>query len=1083
LSSHPACGRKSIKSRTRALNIATWNVRTLSDSKNTMERRTALICRELAKYDIDIAALSETRLPDESQLEEVAAGYTIYWRGKPATDKRQAGVGFAVKSSIANKLESVPQGLSDRLMTLRLRLSTHHHATLISAYAPTMSYPDDVKESFYEELGNAIRAVPRNDKLILLGDFNARVGRDHQTWPGVLGCHGLGKENDNGTLLLSLCATHQLTVTNTAFQQANKRKATWMHPRSGHWHLIDYIIVRQRDKADVMVTRAIRGAEMWSDHRLVRAKMRLRIKPLTRPRRTAPHRKLDVAALKSEAISAKFEADLSEALDDVRCSEAVNVEEAWSSFKKKVLESSANTLGFVQRKHQDWFDENDSEIQGLLDQVHAQHTAWINDKKSSSKHSAYKCTKQKVQARLRDMKDSWWKQKAEALQQAADRKDSKSFFDGLKAVYGPRSSGSTPIYNNDESLLLTDKSQILERWAEHFDKVLNCQSSVSSEALDDIEQLPLLESLSNTPSLDEVTKAVKQMSSGKAAGPDGIPSEVYKHGGQKAVRKLTSLFRKIWREETVPQEFRDAIITHLYKRKGNRASCDNHRGISLLATAGKILARVMLNRLIEQLVDKVLPESQCGFRSGRSTVDMVFIARHIQEKCREQQQDLYIVFIDLTKAFDSVNRDGLWQILGKLGCPAKFVNIVKSFHTGMEARVLDQGSFSNAFTVSNGVKQGCVLAPTLFSIMFAMLIRDAFKDVDKAGIFLQYRTDGGVFNLQRFRAKTKVMQAVSRELLFADDCALMAHSLEHILQLTDCFAKAAKRFGLTISLKKTEVVFQPRSAVAQPKPTVLINDTPLHVVDNFCYLGSVMSQDAEISDDIKRRIAAAGTAFGRLEARLWCERGIRLATKVAVYKAVVLATLLYGCESWTMYRRHVRSLEQFHMRCLRHISKIKWHDKIPNTEVLSRCGTTGVEAFIIRAQLRWIGHVSRMPASRLPKTVFYSELQSGSRPRGRPKKRFRDNLKVYMQSTDIDPNSWETIAAERSEWRRRCTVGVQHFEEDRIANAEDKRKRRKDRAAESGSTTSLSHSHICDVCGRQCAAKIGLISHMRTHRK
>jgi len=123
---------------------------------------------------------------------------------------------------------------------------------------------------------------------------------------------------------------------------------------------------------------------------------------------------------------------------------------------------------------------------------------------------------------------------------------------------------------------------------------------VSQEALDDIEQWPVLESLSLTPSLAEVSKAARQMSSFKAAGADGIPAEVFKYGGMKLNRKLTSMLRKIWWEETVPQEFRNTNIIHLYKRNGDRASCDNHRGISLLATAGNRLSRVMLNRLMEQ---------------------------------------------------------------------------------------------------------------------------------------------------------------------------------------------------------------------------------------------------------------------------------------------------------------------------------------------------------------------------------------------------------------------------------------------------------------------------------------------------
>ena len=99
---------------------------------------------------------------------------------------------------------------------------------------------------------------------------------------------------------------------------------------------------------------------------------------------------------------------------------------------------------------------------------------------------------------------------------------------------------------------------------------------------------------------------------------------------------------------------------------------------------------------------------------------MIFTVRQLQEKCREQNRGLYITFVDLTKAFDTVNRDGLWKIMSKFGCPEKFINIVRLFHDGMEARVKDNGEFSEPFPVTNGVKQGCVLAPTLFSMLFPL---------------------------------------------------------------------------------------------------------------------------------------------------------------------------------------------------------------------------------------------------------------------------------------------------------------------------------------------------------------------------
>ena len=168
--------------------------------------------------------------------------------------------------------------------------------------------------------------------------------------------------------------------------------------------------------------------------------------------------------------------------------------------------------------------------------------------------------------------------------------------------------------------------------------------------------------------------------------------------------------------------------TFQQERKGNPQICDNHRGISLLSIAGKIpVARVLLNRLNEHLERSgLLPESQCGFRKNRGTIDMIFTARQLQEKCQEQNVDLYMTFVDLTKAFDTVSREGLWKIMAKFGCPAKFIAMVRQFHDGMLARVQNDGEFSYPFPVTNGVKQGCVLASTLFSMMFSAMLTDAF---------------------------------------------------------------------------------------------------------------------------------------------------------------------------------------------------------------------------------------------------------------------------------------------------------------------------------------------------------------------
>ena len=149
----------------------------------------------------------------------------------------------------------------------------------------------------------------------------------------------------------------------------------------------------------------------------------------------------------------------------------------------------------------------------------------------------------------------------------ADRKDMKKFFDALKTVYGPQSSGTTPLLSADGTSLLTDKEAILKSWAEHFDGVLNQPSSINDEAINRLPQVECNPLLDELPTVSETVKAIKLLSSGKAPGSDAIPAEIYKVGGPPVAEKLTELFHIMWRKEAIPQEFKDATIIHLFKRK------------------------------------------------------------------------------------------------------------------------------------------------------------------------------------------------------------------------------------------------------------------------------------------------------------------------------------------------------------------------------------------------------------------------------------------------------------------------------------------------------------------------------------
>ena len=215
-----------------------------------------------------------------------------------------------------------------------------------------MTNPDEVKDKFYDDLDNIISATPRTDKLILLGYINARVGTDYQTWEGVIGSESVGKCNSNSLLVLRKCAEQDLLIANTVFKIPDRNKASWMHPRSKHWHLIDYFIVRRTDRQDVRVAKTMCGPDCWTYHRLVVSKLNLRIQPARRPQDKKAPRRQDVSKLNHDSMRQAFINDISNQLGATNLS-SEDPEENWTFFPKGGYSSAATTIGHPSRKHQD----------------------------------------------------------------------------------------------------------------------------------------------------------------------------------------------------------------------------------------------------------------------------------------------------------------------------------------------------------------------------------------------------------------------------------------------------------------------------------------------------------------------------------------------------------------------------------------------------------------------------------------------------------------------------------------------------------------------------------------------------------
>nr|VZI14630.1 unnamed protein product [Spirometra erinaceieuropaei] len=270
----------------------------------------------------------------------------------------------------------------------------------------------------------------------------------------------------------------------------------------------------------------------------------------------------------------------------------------------------------------------------------------------------------------------------------------------------------------------------------------------------------------------------------------------------------------------------------------------------------------------------------------------------------------------------------------------------------------------------------------------------------------------------------------------------------------------------------------PNTATApNAPPQISVNGTQLQVV-NFPYLGSTLSRNTKIDDEVANRISKASQAFGRLQSTVWNRHGLQLSTKLKMYKAVILPTLLYGAETWTVYTKLARRLNHFHLSCLRRILRLKCQDRIPDTDVLERTGILSISTMLRQMQLRWSGHLARMDDERLPKRLFYGDLATGSRRQGGQIRRYKDTMQSSLKRLQIIPTNWEDLALDRPTWRRTVKTGAAIYEANRIAAAKAKREARKSqlRAVRNADAQPLP---TCPRCQRTFRARIGLVGHLR----
>ena len=576
-----------------------------------------------------------------------------------------------------------------------------------------------------------------------------------------------------------------------------------------------------------------------------------------------------------------------------------------------------------------------------------------------------------------------------------------------KAIRELRSSKPAPqctAVKSSDGILLTEEADIKTRWAEYFEQLYKVDPpAVRLNTVNVVAPVPNPPLSCDPPSLAEVGAAVKQLKGGRAPGCCGIHAELLKAGGDAVLESLHAVLRSSWNTGIIPSDWKRGIVIPLWKGKGDRQDCNNYRGVTLLSVPGKVFARVILERIRHHLLQHQRPE-QAGFTPKRSTTDRILGLRVLTERKREFQQGLLAAYVDLRKAFDSVNREALWRLLGLRGLPPKLIHLISALYSATDSVVRCGTSTSDPFPVPTGVRQGCVLAPTLFNTCMDWVLG---RVADGTGC-------GASFG-----------EVTISDLDFADDAVIFAEIMETLVEALDRLSEESEPLGLRVSWVKTKV--QAFNGILDPAvQSVTVGREVVELTDRFTYLGSEISVTASCDLEVNKRLGRAWGVMDSLNKGVWRCRYLCRRTKVAVFRTIVLPVLLYGCETWTLNKALRQKLNSFGTKSLRRILGYRWDNFISNQRLLEETGMRYLTCIIRERQLRHFGHVARFPeADPVHRILSVRDPVGAKRPRGRPPLSWLQQVDRYFGEMGMGRvSAWELAKGRPEVYRRKVDVAT-----------------------------------------------------------
>ena len=843
--------------------------------------------------------------------------------------------------------------------------------SVIVTYSPTNASSEDELEKYYKDLQGCIESIPAHNFLLILGDFNARLGKDAAK-------HTMHQHtNRNGKLLDDLIMEKDLVACNTCFQKRVGKLWTFMGP-GGHKAQIDYILVRRKWRNSVLNCEAYSSfANVGSDHRVVSAKIRLSLKSNCK----APPKRVLYdwnEFSKNTTLQERYCVEVRNKFNTL-ADDSQTATELYEHFIEANEVATAELVPPATRRKSDLINKDPRVVQARSKAKVIYREYQINS--TEENRIAYEEAKRDIDNSYARILEEQLDNKIKEIEQADKNCKHGLSWKLINDVTGRKTSTQGQLEGDTQA-------ERVRNWYSHFYNLLGKPPTVDDED-EEIEQIfPKLNIKEGPFTMDEYKKAKSELKLGKAAGDDGIRPEVLKLCNLDDII-LKFCNRALTKRES-PDQWKMSNLVCIPKL-GDLSKGGNYRGISLGSLVFKTRNRMMLHRIRPEL-DKKLRFNQNGFRPGRSTVSQILALRRIIEGVKRNNLPAIITFIDFTKAFDTIHRGKMVKILRAYGIPEELVVAIDDMYKGTKAKVLSPDGETEPFEISSGVLQGDTLAPYLFIIVLDYALRKAING----------REEELGFCLKKRRSRRIGPETIT-DLDFADDIALLSEQIVQAQNLLTGVEVQCGKIGLKINAKKTKtMVFN----ITDPVTIYTQDGSELEIVTDFKYLGS-LTESTE--SDIRARKASAWRACNKLK-KIW-KSALSRSFKIRLFQAVVESVLVYGSEAWTLTASLERQLNGCYTRLLRCALNIDWRDHITN-EVLY--GDLPPLSTKLRSRrLQFAGHCFRAKDEAVSKVILWTPTH-GQKSRGRPATTYVDLL---TSDTGLRVEELETSMMERCVWR------------------------------------------------------------------